>query len=239
MAPDIKLQRLTIHGYETEDLTGTGFATFVAPINPASISLSHAISFKTNDAANTNNPQVLYYSGAPPKLNFELIIDGTGMVSDMRSAAITKEIDPVNVLKKIEEFKKACYYYVGEEHQPPYVKILWGETLLKYKKNDFAGRLENFSLNYTLFNKDGSPLRAKISASFMGSFKPEVDAKSKDAKSPDLTHLITVKAGDALPSMCKNIYGDAQLYHQVAKINKISNFRKLEPGQVIEFPPIK
>lgn len=239
MGPDIKLQRLTITGFETEDLKGRGFATFEAPINPASISLSHSINFTTNDAANTNNPQVKYYSGTPPKLSFDLIIDGTGMVSDMRGAAISQKVEPVNVLKKIEEFKTACFYYKGEEHQPPYVKITWGEALLKYKKNDFAGRLENFSLNYTLFNKDGTPLRAKITASFMGSFKPEVDAKSKEQKSPDMTHLITVKTGDTLPSMCKNIYGDAQLYHQVAKINKISNFRKLEPGQVLEFPPIK
>ena len=38
---------------------------------------------------------------------------------------------------KIEEFKKACYYYISGTHETPYVKVEWGKTLLKHKKSDF------------------------------------------------------------------------------------------------------
>jgi nucleoid-associated protein YgaU len=58
-------------------------------------------------------------------------------------------------------------------------------------------------------------------------------------ESPDLTHIRLVKAGDTLPEMCFNIYGDPRYYLDVARQNRLDNFRKLEPGTRIFFPPIE
>lgn len=231
------MTKLQILGFQDSDLSQSNGGKFLAPINPSSISLSFSTNFNVKEGANVDNPEVQYYGGAPPKLSFDLILDGTGMIADHGGGV--KNPAPVDVAKQIEEFKKACYYYISGKHEPPYVKVAWGKTLLKHKKTEFAGRLESLSISYSMFKEDGSPLRAKISASFTGSLNPQTEAKVKSQSSPDLTHLITIKAGDSLPALCKNIYGDAQYCHQVAKINKISNFRKLEPGQVLEFPPLK
>jgi nucleoid-associated protein YgaU len=56
--------------------------------------------------------------------------------------------------------------------------------------------------------------------------------------SPDLTHYRVIKKGDTLPLMCYRIYGDSKYYIQVAKANKLSNFRHLKEGEEIFFPPI-
>jgi nucleoid-associated protein YgaU len=62
--------------------------------------------------------------------------------------------------------------------------------------------------------------------------------KKKAASSPDLTHLITVKAGDTLPLLCDRIYRDSGYYMEVARINGLSSFRNLQPGTTLKFPPL-
>ena len=74
-------------------------------------------------------------------------------------------------------------------------------------------------------------------------FKGSIEEKKRVAKennnSPDLTHRRTVKAGDTLPLMCYQIYGDSKYYLQVAEVNDLGNFRSLTPGQNILFPPLE
>jgi len=50
---------------------------------------------------------------------------------------------------------------------------------------------------------------------------------------------VRVKEGDKLPLMTFRIYGDSRYYLEVAKINNITNFRKLMVGSKIFFPPIQ
>jgi nucleoid-associated protein YgaU len=61
----------------------------------------------------------------------------------------------------------------------------------------------------------------------------------ENRSSPDLTHYRIVKAGDNLPLMTQRIYGDPKYYLEVARVNKLVNFRNLKPGQAIYFPPIE
>ena len=46
------------------------------------------------------------------------------------------------------------------------------------------------------------------------------------------------QAGDTLPLMCYRIYGEPKHYLSIARINNINNFRSLEPGINLQFPPI-
>ena len=51
--------------------------------------------------------------------------------------------------------------------------------------------------------------------------------------------MIEVKAGDNLPAMCRDIYGDASYYLQVAEINELTDFRNLSPGAKLLFPRLE
>jgi nucleoid-associated protein YgaU len=57
--------------------------------------------------------------------------------------------------------------------------------------------------------------------------------------SPDLSHLVTVKAGDTLPLLCCNIYGSSVYYLEVARVNGLAHFRDLAPGMQLLFPPLQ
>jgi nucleoid-associated protein YgaU len=58
-------------------------------------------------------------------------------------------------------------------------------------------------------------------------------------QSPDLTHVRRVKAGDTLPGLCDQIYGDPRLYLKVAAANGLDDFRRLVPGTKVFFPPLE
>ncbi|MFN6944065.1 MAG: LysM peptidoglycan-binding domain-containing protein, partial [Cytophagaceae bacterium] len=122
--------------------------------------------------------------------------------------------------------------YKGGQHQPPCIKLTWGTM-------DFKCKLKSMNINYTLFKPDGSPLRAKINLSFVGTMDKESEEKLKSTSSPDLSHIRTVYEGDTLPLMCQKIYGDSSMYLKVAQVNNLVNFRNLEPGTEILFPPIR
>lgn len=51
--------------------------------------------------------------------------------------------------------------------------------------------------------------------------------------SQDMSHLVTVRAGDTLPLLCKRIYSDPAYYMEVARVNRLVNFRN-----VLRFPPL-
>jgi nucleoid-associated protein YgaU len=56
--------------------------------------------------------------------------------------------------------------------------------------------------------------------------------------SPDLSHILTVRAGDILPLMCFDVYGSSAYYPQVARVNGLTEFRQLTPGTQLLFPPL-
>jgi hypothetical protein len=120
--------------------------------------------------------------------------------------------------------------YDGETHEPKFFKLAWG-TLV------FKGRCTGLTINYKLFNPDGAPIRAVCKVTFKEFKEENLRIAEENPQSPDLTHVRVVKAGDTLPLMCYRIYGDARYYLEVARVNRLANFRRLEPGLELHFPP--
>jgi hypothetical protein len=136
------------------------------------------------------------------------------------------------IAEQIDAFKKLVFSYNGNIHSPNYLKLVWGTML-------FRCRLASLSINYTMFKPDGTPLRARAKASFIG-FTDEVElAKKANKSSPDLTHEVTVRTGDRLPLLCFEIYGTSAPYLAVAEVNGLTDFRRLVPGTKLLFPPLR
>jgi nucleoid-associated protein YgaU len=115
---------------------------------------------------------------------------------------------------------------------------LWGNFSFG-TKNGFDCILKDLQINYTLFAPDGKPLRAKISATFVNYIEQARRVREEGKKSPDVTHLRKVKAGNTLPLMAYDIYGDPSYYLQVAKVNGLVNIRRLATNTDLRFPPIQ
>ena len=128
-------------------------------------------------------------------VEFELVFDGTGVLPSKIPGVLPFTDD--GIAKQIERFKFLVFTFQGPIHSPYYLKLSWGKLL-------FQCRLSQLSFNYTLFKPDGTPLRARAHAVFIG-FNDEATLALKANKtSPDLSHALTVRAGDTLPLMCFN-----------------------------------
>ena len=94
-------------------------------------------------------------------------------------------------------------------------------------------------VEYTVFSPTGKPLRATVKLEIERSLDEEEEQKRKNNSSPDLTHIVIVKAGDTLPLLCQRIYQDTRYYLEVARHNELIDFRNLIPGSELHFPPLR
>ncbi|MBL8739537.1 MAG: hypothetical protein JNK04_00540 [Myxococcales bacterium] len=139
------------------------------------------------------------------------------------------------VAEQIKDLLAVCYQMQSASHEPPYLKLSWGDDVLG---SDFDCRMQSVEIKYTSFERDGSPLHAEIAAQFVEALEPKKRVAEVAATSPDLSHRRVVRAGDTLPMLCKEIYGSAHHYVRVAEVNELDTFRTLAPGSELVFPPL-
>jgi hypothetical protein len=220
---------------------------YIALVNPETYVIRQKVNYNPAPPPQGNPGKELQYNHtSPPDLQFDFIFDSTGVIpkplegvagalsgvpiAGAIAAAISGK-PKYDILAEIEAFKNIVLTYDGDIHEPRKVQLLWG-TL------SFEGKLTSLQFNYKLFQPDGTPIRVVATAAFTGSIEDNLREALKKSNSPDLTHIRTVKEGDTLSLMTHNIYGDASYYIEIARINKLINFRNLAPGTEIFFPPI-
>lgn len=213
------MQKLTITAYKDEKFTTTPIGSYSLQINPESYTHNHTASYNPAQSTDTAGTTTQYDTIKPETVSFSFYLDGTGVVSDLK------------LRDSIKEFKQLVYQYNGKIHSPNYLLLVWGSL-------SFKCRLTKLDIEYTLFDPDGMPLRAKLTPSFEQFLSADDLAKISNKNSPDMTHLRYAGAGDSLPSMCHRIYGDSRHYLMVANQNGLTDFRHLKPGQPIVFPPL-
>lgn len=200
---------------------------FEVMINPASYSHGFTIDNNKKQAPGQSSAETKFTFIKPEKVGFDIVIDGTGVVNPDNSGSSAPD-----VRTQVEQLKKIVYNYVGTEHSPNYVRLLWGGFI-------FFGTLESMSMEYTLFKPSGLPLRAKVKLAFIGFQSKEEGGLRANRSSPDLDHVVDVKAGDTLPLLCYRIYKYSGYYTDIARVNNLVNFRNLVPGTRLHFPPLR
>jgi hypothetical protein len=225
-------EKLTIYAYRDDEFTESSqVGSFEVQVNPESYTRTYkAPELKYEQSTSTGfsyASKVVY----PPreKLKLDLIFDGTGVLS-------APNAKPYDVPAEIARFKDLALKFQGISHATNFIKIVWGRT-----GGDmvFQCQLRDFTVKYTLFKPDGTPLRAEVAAVFEEYWDAATRAKRDKKSSPDLSHRILVKQGDTLPMLSYRIYGESRFCFQVAAINRLPNIISIKPGQRLLFPPLK
>ena len=197
-----------------------------AMINPGELSVDYQVSLEEFQPLGGSEYGKKFNGIKPANISFDLVFDGTGAVPLYSMNA------PLEVVDQIQALMSVVYAYDGSKHEPNIVEIVWGNLR-------FDARLEKLVTKYTLFRPNGRPLRAIVSLSF-SSYKTIKESKAEaNQQSPDMSHIVVVMAGDTLPLLCQRIYGDCRYYAQVARFNKLVQFRTLTPGMRLHFPPLE
>ena len=222
-----ELKKLKVTAYKDDrysDKVGDG--EFDTLLNPEKYTFAYKVEYTEAQGQGTSATAPKFVRTPPEELALDFLFDRTGVIKGKDNSSGD------GIIADLEKFKRIVFDYSGDEHKPNYLMIGWG-TLL------FKGTLTEMNLEFKLFGSDGTPLRAMASCKFKGSVEEDLRVARENNNSPDLTHVRIVKEGDTLPLMTHKIYGDSKYYLEVAKANKISNFRRLEVGQKILFPPIE
>lgn len=216
--PDILTNLKIIGRSKPEDVIGLIFEVM---FNPSSYAVNHSLHFDVKPAPGNAGTDPAFKEVEPETFTIEFMIDGTG-------ASKTN----IPVLAQIALFNKVTMKIDSDTHRPNYLFVQWGTFI-----RDCV--LKSSSTTYTLFSSEGIPLRAKVNATFIERKDSALNAIASMFSSPDLTHEVIVKQGDLLPLIVYKTYRDQKYYMQVAKHNKLKNFRKLQPNKKIYLPPLK
>ena len=213
-----ELVKLKILGYETVSYSeAKKSGEFTTQVNPATLKLGKTLNYSENGEAHGIANLKKFKSQALDSLSFDVLMDDTGIIPSKTG----------KIKDRINQLEKSIYRINSESHEPSYTKVIWGTFI-------FRGRVESITYDYSLFSPEGAPLRVKVSFSFAGHF----DKDTTQMNSPDLSRVITFRAGDSIARYCDEIYGDASFCHEIAAYNNLSEFRKIEPGTKIQFPPL-
>ncbi|MBE7170245.1 MAG: LysM peptidoglycan-binding domain-containing protein [Williamsia sp.] len=224
-----KLEKLKIKAYDPKKRSSLQ-GSFEAMFNPESYTVGYQNTYSRELAAvGTGGTEAKFSRSENASMSFKLILDGTGVSEYDPTISANKKKD---VYKEVQHFLKMTTWMNGEKHEPNVLKLSWS-------KLDFECRLESVQIAYTLFDESGKPLRAELDVSFVEDIETSQRMKKANMSSPDLTHKRIVKAYDTLPLMCEEIYGSGSYYLQVARVNRLDDFRNLVPGQELFFPPLQ
>jgi hypothetical protein len=144
--------------------------TFDVLFNPESYSEKFSVLYKERESANSEVEQLDYVKSIPQDFSLNIIIDTTG-VTDFSTTGIPGLSSLTeNAYQKVNKFLKLAWMPVNGKPNP--LEIKWGEF-------SFHCYLKDVNIKYTLFNREGAPLRAELNATFIGNSEKNLSNYNK------------------------------------------------------------
>ncbi len=187
--------------------------------NPPQYTIEKGNQFSQVNIPGLQSPLLQFTRGNIRTLTMELLFD-TYTYKDGED--VRNYTDQVTDLLKID----------SDLHAPPVCRFYWG-------KLSFKCVIERVSQRFTMFESDGTPVRATLSVTLKEYKTAEEQIQEIKASSPDRTKRRVVRQGDSLWMLAAEEYKDPTQWREIADKNKIENPRFLEPGTEILIPPLE
>lgn len=217
--PASTFERATIENLSTHEKVTCHF-------NPYEYTLTKQNQWDAKDAKGVNVPKVKFNHGGAESLKLQLLFDtyanGGGDVREWTG----KLLEMMMVSK---DKKNAC----TNKSEPPHVEFQWG-------KFQFKAVINSISQKFTLFDKEGVPLRATVDVTFQQVEDPENHSKQNPTSGggpPMKIHI--VQTGERLDLIAYKAYGDATQWRLIAQANSLRHPMHLRDGQQLLIPPME
>lgn len=214
------LAKLTISAWK--DREGTIPAgSMSAMYNPENIQLDYQAKFNTEDTINKVSQSNRYRISEPVGLSLDLLFD----------SQMPGNTTPIET--QLAMLKSFCA--VDSATGAPYfLRITWGKMRWE-NKGWFAGRAHDLSVNYTLFDRDATPLRATVRLNLVADESFLIQQSINAQKAPDRVlvsvpdqvtlPLLALSAGVALASRVD--------YLSLAWHNDLDNLDNFQSGELL------
>ena len=202
----------------------TGGITINCMFNPYEYTISKSVTYKERAKTESDNPQEDFAQPSPQTLKLSLIFDTYEAGEDV--SLQTRQLWLLMGSKTREKSSK------HEKLDPPYVAFIWGVFR-------FVARLTSMTQKFTLFKRDGTPVRAKVDVT-LTQYEDEDDYRAINTNPTsgggERERLWRVNAGDRLDTIAAIVFRDATEWRRIADHNKIRDPLSIRPGQILRIP---
>ncbi|MDH6577880.1 LysM peptidoglycan-binding domain-containing protein [Kitasatospora sp. MAP5-34] len=219
--------RATLTAYEPPKRPGQppgaalGAVTF--QFNPSQLALSKSAGWVAHQARSAEQVGVPEFTGAlPRRLNVELFLDGTATHDTAVQKGVETLLSWCAPTARSISAKAPC---------APRVKFAWGS----FASVSFFGYLEDVSATYSLFDTDGTPLRATCTVQLTEAGDP-TPRQNPTSGTLTVRRVHRLVSGDSLELLAYREYGDATAWRLIAEANGIDDPQRLRPGTEILVP---
>jgi nucleoid-associated protein YgaU len=190
--------------------------------NPYEYTVSKSNTYSEKPKKNTDTAHAEFSKSGPQTLKLVLFFDTYETGKDVSQE--TRKLWRFMMTKEQKPKHK------GDKEEPPQVAFEWGVF-------KFVAFITNMTQQFTLFTKDGTPVRAKVDATFT-QFVDVEDYKPTNPTSGSQTseRIWRVTAGDRLDTIAAEVYDDATKWRLIAEHNRIVNPLAVRPGQLLRVP---
>lgn len=171
---------------------------FITSINPENLVIKSAVSYHI-PGGTPPSAHLLKYRGSPPKLlSFSLLFDNTGIMPGSNTIA---------VMEQVKQLQEVAYSVQKKNNAPNYIRVIWGQI-------DFKGRLVDLDIVYSMFQVDGTLVRAEAHIVVLEELVPVGTGKSASGVDNDYAKASGVSATSKGPSSQRG--GPPPSYQEVA-----------------------
>jgi hypothetical protein len=190
--------------------------------NPFEYTVSKTNSYTEDPKNQSDSPSVNFKKAGPQTLKLTLLFDSyeSGEDVSLQTNKLWAFMRPDKALSN------------SDKKEPPRVAFHWGVFR-------FAAVITNMTQKFTLFMKDGTPVRASVDITFT-QYNDVNDYPAQNPTSGGGPVLRTWQLirGDRLDNIAAAVYGDATKWRQIAEYNNLDNPLAVRPGQRITIPEL-
>jgi nucleoid-associated protein YgaU len=191
--------------------------------NPAQLSLSKSAGWVRHVAKGAQEVGVPEFVGTHPrKLSVELFLDATAT----HDTSVQQAVETLLEWCAPTERSSAT-----DAPSAPWVKFSWGS----FSTVSFFGYLEDIQATYSLFDPNGTPLRATCSISLTEAAGP-VPGQNPTSGALHARRVHRLVSGDCLELLAHREYGDPTAWRVIAEANGIDDPTRLRPGTELLLP---
>jgi nucleoid-associated protein YgaU len=192
--------------------------------NPSSLTISKSTSWAGQESPNFNSPFLHFAGGQSATYELSLFFDAySDPKKDVR--------EYTNQLLSLTLRGAGKSLFIVPFSSPPTVTFVWGKITL------FMAVVESVQITYTLFSKDGLPIRAKADVTFkQQDFMDDIMPAQNPTSRTDSRKTRRVTSHQRLDQIAYEEYGDARMWRALADANGLDDPFSLSDGQLLVIP---
>jgi Contractile injection system tube protein/LysM domain len=213
-------------GFQQAQLMIEGQDALTCWFNPSDYTVTKANRWSEGRQLSEEFPQREFIGGDPRELHLTLLFDAADTDHDDVAGVTDQLFGMLEVQPDVETGKKTA--------RPPTVTFSWGQV------SSFTAVATHLRVRYTLFDVDGTPLRAVADVA-LTQVEKVVGAGGGPRQNPTTSGISglrrhVTREGDSLQSIAHAMYGDPTRWRAIAEANGIDDPLALPRGRALAVP---